>query len=279
MRFAFIQRHRGEFSVRRMCRVLDVSPSGYYAWLGRGESQRCGEDRRLKSKMEAEFRISRKAYGSRRLGRAVGCGRARARRLMRESGLVAKKSRQFRVSTTDSSHGLPVAENLLDQDFTAEAPDRVWAGDITQIRTREGWLYLAVLIDLYSRRVVGWATSSSLETSLCRRALERAVETRGPEQGLIHHSDRGSQYASLEYQEQLAELRFRCSMSSVGNCFDNAVVESFFDTLKTEAWDRPFETRREAHEVVLYYIEGFYNLRRQHSTLGYVSPAEFERAA
>ena len=279
MRFAFIQRHRREFSVRRMCGILEVSPSGYYAWLGRPESRRRREDRRLKSKMEGEFRISRKAYGSRRLGRAVGCGRTRARRLMRESGLVAKKTRQFRVSTTNSDHGLPVAENLLDQDFTAEAPDRVWAGDITQIRTREGWLYLTVLIDLYSRRIVGWATSSSLETSLCRRALERAVETRRPEPGLVHHSDRGSQYASTEYQAQLAELRFRCSMSGVGNCFDNAVVESFFDTLKTEVWDRPFETRREAHEAVLYYIEGFYNLKRQHSTLGYVSPAVFERAA
>ena len=198
---------------------------------------------------------------------------------MLEIGLVAKKTRQFRLSTTDSHHSLPVAENLLAQDFTAEAPDRVWAGDITQIRTREGWLYLAVLIDLYSRRVVGWATGPSLETSLCRRALDSAVETRRPQPGLIHHSDRGSQYASLEYQNRLSDLRFRCSMSGAGNCYDNAAVESFFDTLKTEAWDRPFETRRQAHEVAFSYIEGFYNLKRQHSTLGYVSPAVFEEAA
>lgn len=265
--------------MRRMCRVLEVSPSGYYAWLRRPASRRQREDRRLKPKMEQHFQNSRKAYGSRRLGRAVGCSRSRARRLMRESGLVAKKTRQFRVSTTDSQHGMPVAENLLDQDFTAESPDRVWVGDITQIRTLEGWLYLAVLIDLYSRRVVGWATSSSLETSLCRRALDSAVKARRPEHGLIHHSDRGSQYASLEYQRQLSDLRFRCSMSGAGNCYDNAVAESFFDTLKTEAWDRPFETRRQAHEVAFCYIEGFYNLQRQHSTLGYVSPAVFEEAA
>jgi len=198
---------------------------------------------------------------------------------MREGGMMAKKTRQFRVSTTDSSHSMPVAPNLVAQNFTTDAPDRVWAGDITLIRTMEGWLYLAVILDLFSRRVVGWATSALIDTCLCLSALERAVEARRAPRGLVFHNDRGSQYASGDYRDRLRELGFECSMSGVGNCYDNAVVESFFDSLKTEWLDRPFETRWQAHEAVFSYIEGFYNLRRQHSTLGYLSPAAFEDGA
>jgi transposase InsO family protein len=198
---------------------------------------------------------------------------------MKADGLVAKKTKQFRVSSTDSSHGLPVADNLLDQVFTAGEPDQVWVGDITQIRTVEGWLYLAVLIDLYSRRVVGWATSTTINTELCLRALDRAVETRQPSRGLVHHSDRGSQYASSHYQERLQKLGFRCSMSRKGNCYDNAVAESFFDSLKTERWDRAWHSNEAAHVAAMGYIDGFYNLRRLHSTLGYLSPDDFERHA
>jgi len=198
---------------------------------------------------------------------------------MRQEGLVAKKTRQFRVPRTDSEHSLPVAENLLQQDFSAPEPNRVWAGDITYIRTLEGWLYLAVVLDLYSRRVVGWSTSSSLETGLCLVALNRAVEQRRPGAGLICHSDRGSQYASHTYRDRLDELLYRCSMSGSGNCYDNAVVESFFDTLKTEELDGVYATRQQAHEAVFSYVEGFYNLRRKHSTLGGLSPADFEAQA
>ncbi len=224
MRFAFIRQHRAEFSVRRMCCVLEVSTSGYYAWLVRPESERSRGDRLLKSKMAGEFKESRETYGSRRLGRSVGCGRTRSRRLMREGGLVAKKTRQFRVCTTDSSHSLPVAENLVAQNFTATGPDQIWAGDITQIRTREGWLYLAVLLDLFSRKVVGWAKSSSLESSFCHRALERAVASRRAGPGLIHHTDRGSQGGFNWSSQHLVMEVFRWELASVRVRFERCVA-------------------------------------------------------
>ncbi len=284
MRFGFIERHRDEFSVVRMCDVLEVSPSGYYAWRCRPDSARRREDRQLSVGICVVFEQSRSTYGSRRIRdslqeEGVRCSRSRVSRLMRQEGLVAKKTRQFRVMTTDSEHSLPVAENLLEQDFSPPTVDSVWASDITYIRTLVGWLYLAVVLDLCSRRVVGWATSSSLDTQLCLAALNRAVVERRPGAGLILHSDRGSQYASEAYQDRLEELAACCSMSGVGNCYDNAVVESFFDTLKTEALDGAFETRQQAHEALVSYIEGFYNLRRRHSFLGGLSPVAFERAA
>ena len=284
MRFAFIERHREQFPVTRMCRVLEVSPSGYYAWRCRADSARRREDRQLTVHIRSTFEASRCSYGSRRIRDSLAqeglrCSRSRASRLMRENDLVAKKARQFRVITTDSAHCDPVAENLLEQDFSASEADRIWVGDITYLRTLEGWLYLSVLLDLYSRRVVGWSTSSSVDTELCLAALNRAVEERCPGVGLIHHSDRGSQYASKDYQDRLEALDFRCSMSGVGNCYDNAVAESFFDTLKTEALDGVLETRQQANDTLVSFIEGFYNLRRRHSTLAGLSPAAFENAA
>jgi putative transposase len=281
MKFRFIHEHVLEFSLRLMCRVLGVSPSGYYAWRSRPESARSREDRRLKAKIRAFHEKSRRTYGAARIHADLrddgeGCGRHRVARLMREDGLVGAKAKQFRT-TTDSKHSDPVAENLLDQKFTVETPDTVWAGDITYLRTREGWCYLAVLLDLHSRLVVGWSLSSSLDRDLVLAALERAVVSRQPGAGLTHHSDRGCQYTCGEYQERLAELGMTVSMSRTGNCYDNAVVESFFDSLKTEIGHEVFESREHARREVFEYIELFYNRRRRHSALGYVSPAAFER--
>jgi putative transposase len=281
MKFRFIHEHVLEFSLRLMCRVLGVSPSGYYAWRSRPESARSREDRRLKAKIRAFHEKSRRTYGAARIHADLrddgeGCGRHRVARLMREDGLVGAKAKQFRT-TTDSKHSDPVAENLLDQKFTVETPDTVWAGDITYLRTREGWCYLAVLLDLHSRLVVGWSLSSSLDRDLVLAALERAVVSRQPGAGLTHHSDRGCQYTCGEYQERLAELGMTVSMSRTGNCYDNAVVESFFDSLKTEIGHEVFESREHARREVFEYIELFYNRRRRHSALGYVSPAALER--
>ena len=257
MRFAFIRQHRAEFSVRRMCCVLEVSTSGYYAWLVRPESERSRGDRLLKSKMAGEFKESRETYGSRRLGRSVGCGRTRSRRLMREGGLVAKKTRQFRVCTTDSSHSLPVAENLVAQNFTATGPDQIWAGDITQIRTREGWLYLAVLLDLFSRKVVGWATSSSLESSFCHRALERAVASRRVGPGLIHHTDRGTQAVCRS-----ATLRPLCKNPG----FRNTLSSGDRSTLALAFFITGAELDPDLSEKILVYDDPFSSQDRSRRT-------------
>ena len=281
MRFRFIHEYIREFSVRVMCRVLKVSPSGYYAWRSRPESTRSREDRRLRTKIRTFHKRSRGTYGSVRIHvdlREDGetCGRHRVSRLMREDGLFGKKARQFRT-TTDSEHSDPVAENLLDQEFFVETPDTVWAGDITYLRTREGWIYLAVILDLCSRIVVGWSLSTSLERELTLQALEQAVARRQPGRGLLHHSDRGSQYTCSDYRDRLDELGMTVSMSRKGNCYDNAVLESFFDSLKTELDQEVFESRQHARRVLFDYIEVFYNRARRHSALGYVSPATFER--
>jgi transposase InsO family protein len=281
MKFRFIYEHVKEFSVRVMCRVLGVSPSGYYAWCPRPESARSREDRRLRIKIRAFHVRSRGRYGSARIREDLledneTCGRNRVARLMREDGLVGKKAQQFR-KTTQSDHADPVAPNLLDQNFTVETPNTVWAGDITYLRTREGWLYLAVLLDLYSRLVVGWSLSTSLEHELALDALHQAVAQRRPGPGLVHHSDRGCQYTCGAYQDRLKELGMKASMSGKGNCYDNAVVESFFDSLKTEIGEETFESREHAREAVFEYIEIFYNRHRRHSTLGYLSPSDFER--
>ena len=281
MRFRFIHEHIREFSVRVMCRVLEVSSSGYYAWRSRPESTRSREDRRLRTKIRTFHKRSRGTYGSARIHvdlREDGetCGRHRVSRLMREDGLAGKKARQFRT-TTDSKHSDPVAENLLDQEFFVETPDTVWAGDITYLRTREGWIYLAVILDLCSRIVVGWSLSTVLERELTLQALEQAVAQRQPGRGLLHHSDRGSQYTCGDYRDRLDELGMTVSMSRKGNCYDNAVVESFFDSLKTELDQEVFASREHARRALFDYIEVFYNRARRHSALGYVSPAAFER--
>jgi len=281
MRFAFIRRHTGEFPLDVMCRVLEVSASGYYAWRTRPESRRSREDRRLLTEIRAIHRQSRRRYGSPRVhhelrGRGVRCGRHRVARLMRQDGLEGTYRRKFRV-TTDSKHRWPVAANRLARQFKVSRPDTVWAGDITYIRTREGWLYLAVLLDLCSRRVVGWALSPRLGRRLPLAALEMATGRRRPRVAILHHSDRGSQYASRDYRQALSDEGFVVSMSRRGDCYDNAPVESFFATLKKElvAGD-VFYTREQARCEIVEYIESFYNSWRRHSALGYLSPAAFE---
>lgn len=281
MKFEFIRQHVAEFSVVVMCRVLGVSPSGYYAWRSRPESPRRREDRRLLTKIRQCHAASRGAYGSERIHADLredgeSCGRNRVARLMRADGLAGKKARQFR-RTTDSNHDHPVAPNLLGQNFSVECPDTVWVGDITYLRTRDGWLYLCAVLDLCSRAVVGWSLSSSLDRDLALSALNSAVERRRPGAGVVHHTDRGSQYTCGDYQRRIKELHMKPSMSRRGNCYDNAVVESFFDSLKTELAIDTFDGHEHARHEVFWYIEVFYNQRRRHSTLGLISPAEYER--
>lgn len=267
--------------VARLCRALSVSKSGYYAWLRREPSARVGRDGELLERIREAHARSRRTYGSPRIHaelRAQGthCSRKRVARLMREADLSARRPRRA-VSTTDSNHALPVAANLLGRDFSAEAPDRRWAADITYVPTAEGWLYLAVILDLFSRRVVGHACGATLATALVVEALAVACGRRQPVAGLLHHSDRGSQYASGEYQVRLAELGAQCSMSRRGDCYDNAAVESFFGTLKTElVHRRRYATRAAARADIFEYVEVFYNRERRHSALGYLSPAEYE---
>jgi transposase InsO family protein len=263
---------------------MQVSRSGYYSWKGRDTSERQLENERLTCQIGQFFARSNQTYGSGRILRdlrEVGfrCGRRRVARLMRQAGLRAVVAPRFRV-TTDSNHALPVADNLLGQDFGAVEANVKWASDITYLWTREGWLYLAVVLDLFSRRIVGWSMQKSLERSLVVDALGSALCQRHPEAGLVHHSDRGSQYASFDFQALLKENGVTCSMSRKGNCYDNAVVESFFGTLKQELVNRrSFSTREEARREVFAYIEVWYNRQRRHSSLGYVSPVEFEEKA
>lgn len=265
----------------RLCRALGVSKSGYYAWQKREPSRREERDGELLAQIREAHARSRRTYGSPRVHaelRAEGtrCSRKRVARLMRAAGLSARRPRRA-VRTTDSRHSLPVAANLLGRDFTAPAPDRRWAADITYVPTAEGWLYLAVILDLFSRRVVGHACAATLATVLVAEALALACGRRRPSAGLLHHSDRGSQYASAEYQARLSEVGAQCSMSRRGDCYDNAAVESFFSTLKTELiHGRRYATRAEARAEIFEYVEVFYNRERRHSALGYLSPAEYE---
>lgn len=274
--------HGEEFSVTSMCRVLGVSRSGYYRWRQRPESRRAREDRQLLVRIRAVHQKSRGRYGSPRVHRELKrqgqeCGKNRVARLMRQGGLRSRHRRRFKV-TTRSAPGQAVAANHLDQQFSVSRLDTVWAGDITYLWTREGWLYLAVLLDLCSRRVVGWACSASLAHELALSALAMALGQRQPSQDLLHHTDRGCQYTCAEYQAQLAEQGIQVSMSRRGNCYDNAVVESFFSTLKAELEGYgDYATRRQAQTEIFEYIEVFYNRQRLHSSLGYRSPAEFER--
>jgi len=295
MRFAFIQAHAEQFHIVTMCRVLAVSKAGYYAWVDRrtgAPSARGHENVELTAIITTIHQRSRRAYGSPRVHQELAAqGRhhseKRIARLMRAAGLRAKASRPFRV-TKDSTHTLPIAANVLARDFrvttatsegTGARPlNRVWVGDITYLRTREGWLYLAVILDVASRRVIGWAMRHAIDAVLTRDALLMALRTRRPAAGVLHHTDRGSQYAAEAYQALLGAHGMTCSMSRRGDCWDNAVAESFFASLKRElVTGTHWATRDEARTAVFDYIERWYNRERRHSSLGYLSPVAYER--
>ena len=282
MKFAFISEEKVAFPVAVLCRVMTVSPSGYYASLGRAVSPRGRRDKDLARRVSEAHLASKRRYGSPRVHaelKAAGqcVGRKRVARLMRENALVARTRRRFRT-TTDSKHAFPIAPNVLERDFTALAPDQAWVTDITFLWTKQGWLYLAVILDLFSRRVVGWATSQNVDRHLALAALDMALVQRRPAAGLVHHSDRGSTYASTDYREALKSRGIECSMSRRGDCWDNAVAESFFATLKTELVNEAdFATRAEARSAIFDFIEVFYNRRRRHSFLGYLCPVDFEK--
>ena len=284
MRFAFVRDHRDEFPVALMCHVLGVSRAGYYAWLGRPESPRSAHQAEVLGRIRRIHRQVRQTYGSPRVYRAlkaegVACCENTVAKLMRRAGVRAAVARRFVVRTTDSGHGHAVAANVLDRRFEPGAPDRVWVGDITYIATGQGWLYLAAVLDLGSRKVVGWATADHLRSELVARALVNALEHRRPSGSVLHHSDRGVQYACDDYQELLRANGLEVSMSRKGDCHDNAVMESFFGTLKRELVHRQtYGTREEAERSLFEYIEVFYNRQRLHSTLGYLSPAQYEES-
>ena len=267
-----------------MCEVLKVSKSGYYAWLSRPESERHKVNRRLLSEIRMAHDRSRRTYGSPRVTvelkeSGVSCSVNRVARLMSENGICAKRRRKFRA-TTDSKHSFAVAPNLLNRQFTIDYPNTVWVTDITYIWTSEGWLYLAGVVDLYSRMVVGWSMSNRITQQLTLEALNQALGRRCPKPGLLHHSDRGSQYAAGDYQQLLSEHQMTCSMSRKADPWDNAPMESFFGTLKTELiYGEKFSTREDAEMKIFEYIEVFYNRKRRHSSLGYKSPVDFERTA
>jgi putative transposase len=272
--------HKAQFSVVAMARVSEVSASGYYAWLKRPRPERARENERLLKEIRIVHAASRAAYGSpkiyRRLRQRGGAvDHKRVARLMREHAIRAKRAKRLRTATTDSRHDLPVAENVLARKFTTSRPDEVWTSDITYVWTAEGWLYPVVFLGLYSRLVVGWAVSGSLEAGFVERALGQAQHRRGRAVSPLIHSDRGSQYASHSFRAKLAAWGCAQSMSRRGNCWDNAVTESFFGILKAELGDR-FETRREASDRLFDYIEVFYNRQRIHSASGYLSPVEYE---
>jgi transposase InsO family protein len=272
-----------QYHLGDVCQALRVPRSSYYAWRNRQPSVRQQQNQLLRAKLANLFVASRKVYGSPRmtvcLNRAgVPCSRNRVARHMRDLGLKARQKRSFKPKTTDSNHPHPIAKNLLAQADQPKLPNRIWVTDITYIYTAQGWLYLAAVMDLYSRKVVGWATADHLKTSLVEEAMIEAVRSRRPAKGLLHHSDRGCQYASTDYRQLLSSLKALPSMSSAGNCYDNAAMESFWSTLKTE-WlhHRKFNTHAEAKLAIFDYIETFYNPKRLHSALGYQSPVEFER--
>jgi putative transposase len=283
MRYDFVERHRERWPVRTMCRVLLVSPAGYYDWRGRPKSNRAARSDALVVAIESIHAEVKARYGSPRVhaelvARGTPCCVHTVARLMRRAGIAAKTRRKFRV-TTDSNHDRPVAEDVLGRRFEPEAPDRAWTADITYVATDEGWLYLAAVEDLYSRKIVGWSMGSRIDSRLVVDALEMALALRRPGAGLVAHSDRGSQYASEHYQRLLAGRGITCSMSRRGNCWDNAPMESFFASLKKELTrGEVYATREEARASLFEYIEVFYNRVRRHSSLGYMSPIEYERA-
>lgn len=285
MRFAFIDRNRGQWPLRFVCEAMAVSPSGYYRWRRHpGRSGRYHRQQQVRGAIHAAHSASRQTYGSPRVHAAIKaqglpCCVNTVAKIMREEGLKARIRRRYKA-TTDSSHGLPVAENLLARQFERSAPNQVWVSDITYIPTDEGWLYLATTLDLYSRRIVGWSMRERMTSELVIDALQMAITQRHPPAGLMHHSDRGSQYASAAFQQMLAAHGMVCSMSRKGEVYDNAVMESFYGTLKRElVQPARYATRDEARQAIFEWIEVFYNRQRLHSSLGYRCPADYEAAA
>jgi len=282
MRFRFIEENIGTLPLSRLCQIMDVSARGYRAYKSRPMSQRQRNDMVLLAHIREQFSNNLCSYGRPRMTEELKelgfqVGHRRVGRLMRENNISAIRTRKHKV-TTDSNHKFNIAPNLLDRDFTAERPNQKWVVDISYIWTREGWLYLAVVLDLHSRRVIGWAVSNRMKRDLAIRALDMAVALRKPPRGCIHHSDRGSQYCSHDYQKKLQKYGFKISMSGKGNCYDNAAVETFFKTIKAELiWRHCWQTRRQAEMAIFEYINGFYNPRRKHSALGWKSPLAFER--
>jgi putative transposase len=282
MRFQFIEDHRDEFPVTRMCKVLNVSSSGYYAWRKRPVSAREVANQQLLEKIEVVHTESHETYGSPRVyhvlkAQGVACSENRVARLMRLHHIRAKQTKRYKV-TTRRNKAHPVAPNLLKRNFVAQRPDQIWLADITYIPTLEGWLYLATILDLYTRRIVGWAMSDRMTSDLTISALEMAISQRQPDPGLIHHSDQGSQYTDGTYQVLLKDHGIRASMNGVGSWYDNAPMESFFGTLKSELVHHcAYHTRDEAKADLFFYIEAFYNRRRLHSALDYLSPEAYEQ--
>ena len=282
-RYRFIRAERATYPIAVLCRVLGVARSGYYAWARRGVSARARVDQELTARIAQVHEQSRRTYGAPRIHAAlrasgIRCGSRRVARLMRAAGLAGCHRRR-RARTTVANVAAMPAPNLVARDFAAAAPDRLWRGDSTYVATWEGWLYLAVLLDAHSRRVIGWAMADHLRAELATDALQMALAARQPAAGLIHHTDRGCQYTATAYQGALAARAITASMSRAGDCDDNAMAESFFATLKAELIDtRPWPTRRAARQAIFEWIEAFYNLRRSHSALGYRSPAAYEQA-
>jgi len=281
VRYAWIRQHQSDYPVQVMCRVLDVGASGFYDWRDRSPSARTQRHQQIAQAAARSYFESHRIYGYRKVHQdlqadGVPCGEDTVRQVLRENGLYSRIRRKF-VRTTDSNHSAPIADNILNRDFSAERPNEKWVADITYIATAEGWLYLAAVMDLFSRRIVGWSMSEFIDAALATSALKMAVEQRGPDAGLLHHSDRGVQYASGDYQDILKEGQIVGSMSRKGNCWDNAVMENFFGSLKNE-WvrDQVFATRQAAKESLFNYIEVFYNRQRRHAALGYLSPAAYE---
>jgi transposase InsO family protein len=282
MRYAFIQQHKDAYPVRLACAILEVSPSGFYDWRDRVPAGRSRRRAALTVEVQAAFEQSRQTYGSPRITRelverGVPVCRNTVARVMKEAGLAGRAPRRFVPRTTDSAHAHPIAPNALDRQFEPGPAAPTWVGDITYVWTREGWLYLAAIMDLRTRRIVGWAMDQHMRVQLVLDALRMALRRKRPGQGLVHHSDRGVQYACGEYRRELEAHGIVCSMSRTGNCYDNAVMESFWATLKIEeAYRRDYATREEAKRYIFEYIEVFYNRQRRHSALGYVSPETFE---
>lgn len=282
MIYAWIKEHAADWPASVMCAVLAVSRSGYYAWMERPPSRRQEQQMKLTEQIRTAHEQSRGTYGSPRVTAelkesGVSVCENTVAKLMRQAGIKAKVKRRFVPRTTDSEHDHPIAPNRLDRAFAAEAPNRKWTCDITYVPTDEGWLYLAVMMDLFSRKIVGWSMQDHLRVELVSEALEAAIRSRRPAAGLLHHSDRGVQYACANYRDLLSEHGIECSMSRRGNCYDNAALESFFGTLKTElVHHEHYATREQARRSLFEWIEVFYNRRRRHSSLGYLSPESFE---
>jgi len=280
-KYALIRNMASLYNICELCQALEVSRSGYYAWLGRPPGPRARQNELLRSKLEELFECNRRVYGSPRLARSLkregfAVSRNRVARHMRALGLRARQKKAFKPKTTDSRHPHPIAPNRL-AGLKAKGPNEVWVSDITYVATQQGWVYLAGVMDLWSRKIVGWAAADHLKSSLVKEALKQAVASRAPSPGLLSHSDRGVQYASGEYRQMLEKISSVPSMSAAGCCYDNAAMESFWSTLKTE-WlqDQNFRTQQEAELAIFDYIETFYNPRRLHSALGYQSPVDFE---